>query len=238
MAAPGTIEIRDFPYPETGDDGMVLKLELCGICGTDLHIFTWDRWAQGRLKTPLIFGHEMVGEVIEKERAREIYNSYKRVNQDPGLLEQIDYKTFEMRIFPILADAEQRVRVEYYQELDVDDNWCTYTYPLATTSRPGLDSRVKGKFSLTLAAKSAVPIKGMSSPSHGEDFVIAKHGDEHDRGIDVGLFRPRNRKRRSIGVVLGGRKDWNSPDVRQRVEALSRRKGLPEPRRISPCIES
>ena len=37
-----------------------------------------------------IGGKEMVGEVVEKERAREIYNSYKRVNRDPGLLEQVD----------------------------------------------------------------------------------------------------------------------------------------------------
>jgi Ca-activated chloride channel family protein len=50
-----------------------------------------------------INGKEMVGEVLEKKRAREIYNSYKQVRRDPGLLEQTDYKTFEMRIFPINA---------------------------------------------------------------------------------------------------------------------------------------
>src|SRR5690606_17327249 len=55
-----------------------------------------------------IGGTEMVGEVVEKERAREIYNSYKQQRRDPGLLEQVDYKTFEMRIFPIEALAEQR----------------------------------------------------------------------------------------------------------------------------------
>ena len=45
----------------------------------------------------------------EKGRAREIYNSYKQQRRDPGLLEQVDYKTFEMRIFPINAGAEQNV---------------------------------------------------------------------------------------------------------------------------------
>ncbi len=63
-----------------------------------------------------IDGKEMVGEVLEKKRAREIYNSYKRRKLDPGLLEQVDYKTFEMRIFPIAPHAEQRVRLTYYQE--------------------------------------------------------------------------------------------------------------------------
>ena len=123
-----------------------------------------------------INGKEMVGEVVEKERARQIYNSYKRVNRDPGLLEQVDYKTFEMRIFPIAADAQQRVRIEYYQELDVDGNWCTYVYPLATTTRPGLDSKVKGRFSLNLEAKSRVPITGMRSTSHQDDFIVVEHG--------------------------------------------------------------
>ena len=50
-----------------------------------------------------INGKEMVGEVVEKQRAREIYESYKQQQRDPGLLEQTDYKTFEMRIFPIAA---------------------------------------------------------------------------------------------------------------------------------------
>ncbi len=124
-----------------------------------------------------IGGKEMVGEVVEKQRARQIYNSYKRVNRDPGLLEQVDYKTFEMRIFPIPADAKQRVRVEYYQELDVDDDWCTYVYPLATTTRPGLDSSVKGRFSLTLEVKSLVPITGMQSTSHTDEFIVVDHGE-------------------------------------------------------------
>ena len=63
-----------------------------------------------------INGKEMIGEVVEKQRARQIYESYKQTRRDPGLLEQVDYKRFEMRIFPIAAGAEQRVRIAYYQE--------------------------------------------------------------------------------------------------------------------------
>jgi Ca-activated chloride channel family protein len=60
-----------------------------------------------------IGGKEVVGEVVEKQRAREIYNSYKQVRRDPGLLEQVDYKNFEMRIFPIgpAGAAESRDHV-------------------------------------------------------------------------------------------------------------------------------
>jgi Ca-activated chloride channel homolog len=126
-----------------------------------------------------INGKEMIGEVVEKERAREIYNSYKKVRRDPGLLEQTDYKTFEMRIFPIGPNAEQRVRVTYYQQLDYDHNWGTYVYPLATVTRTNIDQRTTGKFALTMDIRSAVPIVSMGSPSHGDMVVTAEHADDY-----------------------------------------------------------
>ena len=113
---------------------------------------------------------------MEKERARQIYESYKRTKRDPGLLEQIDFKRFEMRIFPIPAGAEQRVRIEYYQQLDVDHDWATYVYPLATDVRENqLDSRVLGRFSMNVDIKSEVPIKELRSESHADDFVVVNH---------------------------------------------------------------
>jgi Ca-activated chloride channel family protein len=128
-----------------------------------------------------IDGKEMVGEVVEKERARQIYDSYKQRGRDPGLLEQTDYKTFEMRIFPIAAGAEQRVEVTYHQELDVDADWATYVYPLATVSRGGLDQRTRGRFALSFDARSEIPITELSSPSHGGDFAIVRHGAHYQQ---------------------------------------------------------
>lgn len=126
-----------------------------------------------------INGKEMIGEVLEKKRAREIYNSYKRRRRDPGLLEQKDYKTFEMRIFPIAAEARQKVRITYYQELDFDHDWATYVYPLATTTRTSIDNQVHGRFSVAADIKSAVPITAVESPSHDKDFLIVDHTDNY-----------------------------------------------------------
>ncbi len=127
-----------------------------------------------------IAGKEMIGEVVEKERAREIYNSYKQQRRDPGLLEQVDFKQFEMRIFPIPAGAEQRIRIEYYQELNVDHDWATYVYPLATQvgGKP-IDTKVRGRFSMNLDVKSEVPIKELRSESHADDFVVVNHHPEY-----------------------------------------------------------
>jgi Ca-activated chloride channel family protein len=126
-----------------------------------------------------INGKEMIGEVVEKNRAREIYNSYKQKRRDPGLLEQIDYKTFEMRIFPINANAEQKVQITYYQELNIDHDQGTYVYPLATVTRKGIDSKTTGKFAINFEVKSTIPILDIQSPSHGDAFVVAKHSDEY-----------------------------------------------------------
>ncbi|MGC3957118.1 MAG: VIT domain-containing protein [Verrucomicrobiota bacterium] len=126
-----------------------------------------------------INGKEMVGEVLEKQRAREIYNSYKQVRRDPGLLEQVDYRTFEMRIFPIGPEADQKVEITYYQELDFDHDTATYVYPLATVTRKGVDSRTTGKFAIGFDIKSPVPIAELESPSHGNAFALAKHSENY-----------------------------------------------------------
>lgn len=158
-----------------------------------------------------INGKEMIGEVLEKRRAREIYNSYKERNRDPGLLEQTDHKTFEMRIFPIAPNAQQKVQITYYQELDVDNDWATYVYPLATVASKNANQKIAGKFGLSLEARSEVPIVQMESPSHRDDFVIAKHTSHYaqasletsggDLGRDVVLAYRVDRPRTGIDAV-------------------------------------
>jgi threonine 3-dehydrogenase len=65
-AAPGPgAEIREVPVPACGPGELLLRVLRAGVCGTDLHIFEWDRWSQGRLKPPVTLGHEFVGEVLE-----------------------------------------------------------------------------------------------------------------------------------------------------------------------------
>jgi Ca-activated chloride channel family protein len=75
-----------------------------------LYSFPVPRGASVSDFTMWIGGKPMVGEVVEKKRAREIYESYRQYAATPALLEQVDYRRFEMRIFPIAAGAEQRVR--------------------------------------------------------------------------------------------------------------------------------
>ncbi len=58
-------ELIDAPIPQVGPDDVLIKIRAATICGTDLHIYNWDPWAQGRIKTPMIFGHECAGDIVE-----------------------------------------------------------------------------------------------------------------------------------------------------------------------------
>src|SRR2546426_8934872 len=62
-AAPGA-EIREVKVPGFGRTDVVVRVKVASICGTDLHIYEWDRWAQNRIHPPLIPGHEFCGEVV------------------------------------------------------------------------------------------------------------------------------------------------------------------------------
>jgi threonine 3-dehydrogenase len=57
--------IKDIPMPKCGNNDLLVKISKTAICGTDLHIFKWDDWAQRNIKTPRIIGHEFVGEIVE-----------------------------------------------------------------------------------------------------------------------------------------------------------------------------
>jgi threonine 3-dehydrogenase len=62
-AHPG-FELVDRPEPEAGFGEVKIRVMTTGICGTDLHIESWDSWAQGMISAPLIPGHEFYGEVV------------------------------------------------------------------------------------------------------------------------------------------------------------------------------
>lgn len=62
--APG-LELTERPEPRTGDHEVKIRVLRTGICGTDLHIESWDPWAANNIKAPMIPGHEFYGEVIE-----------------------------------------------------------------------------------------------------------------------------------------------------------------------------
>ena len=60
--APG-FTLQHIPVPSIGPNDVLIRVKAVGLCGTDLHIYTWDHWAERRVKPPLTIGHEFMGEV-------------------------------------------------------------------------------------------------------------------------------------------------------------------------------
>ena len=61
-ASPG-IWLEDVPLPEVGINDVLIKIHKTAICGTDIHIYNWDDWAQKTIPVPMQVGHEFVGTI-------------------------------------------------------------------------------------------------------------------------------------------------------------------------------
>ena len=59
------IWLEDMPEPKIGNNDVLVKIKKTAICGTDIHIYNWDEWAQKTIPIPMITGHEYAGEIVE-----------------------------------------------------------------------------------------------------------------------------------------------------------------------------
>jgi threonine 3-dehydrogenase len=63
-AGPGMV-LCDVPIPTIRDDEVLIRVRRAGVCGTDVHIYEWDAWASGRVRPPIVVGHEFAGDVVQ-----------------------------------------------------------------------------------------------------------------------------------------------------------------------------
>lgn len=128
-----------------------------------------------------IDGREILGEVVEKERARKIYEEQKAKGNDTALAEKDDFKTFNISVGRVPAGGETRVRIVYYQPVDIDLNVGRYLYPLAEGNVDderiafwSVDDTVSGPFSFNLKLKSAFPVKDVRIPGYQNEAAVSK----------------------------------------------------------------
>ena len=74
------------PVPEIGPDDVLIRIRKTGICGTDIHIWNWDEWAQRTVPVPLVTGHEFAGEIVEIGRNVEGLAIGQRVSGEGHLI--------------------------------------------------------------------------------------------------------------------------------------------------------
>jgi len=121
-------------------------------------------------------GERFEGELLTKEEARAIYESYVRRQQDPALLEYVGRGAFQVSIFPIPPGDERRIELTYSEILTLDEGLVRYRYPLDTerfSNRPIEDVSIN----VDITSKEA--LKAIYSPSHL--VVVDRQGDYHAR---------------------------------------------------------
>ena len=115
----------------------------------------------------------VIAEVVEKAKARKIYEDQKAAGRNTALVEKDAYKTFDISVYPVKAQSEVKIRLVYIQAAHMDTGIGRYVYPL---EEGGVDEekqafwtrneKVTKKFSFNLHMRSAYPIDALRLPQH------------------------------------------------------------------------
>ena len=119
-----------------------------------------------------INGKRMSGELVEKGKARKIYENIVRRLKDPGLLEYMGGNLFRISIFPVPKNGEQRIELEYSQTLEYESGLYKMIYPLKTGQKA---SSTLEDFTISARIHSRIPLKSIYSPSH--EVGVSRKGD-------------------------------------------------------------
>ena len=132
-----------------------------------------------------IDGKPVTGEVLERKQAQQVYATEKAAGRDAGITEKDEYRTFDIRVSPVRAGADTRIRLVYMQALQVDTGIGRYVYPLEVG---GVDSqqrtfwtanqKVKENFSFNVQFKSSYPIDALRLPKHPQAIIHQINDDE------------------------------------------------------------
>jgi len=110
-----------------------------------------------------IGGKRVKGELLEKDKARHVYEEIVRRARDPGLLEYMDSQLLRMSIYPVPAKGTQKVELEYSEVIPMDDGLAEYKFPLRVGDKA---SKTLEDFTVAVRVKSKTAIKSVYSPTH------------------------------------------------------------------------
>ncbi len=131
-----------------------------------------------------IDGKPITAEVVEKQKAKQIYQQEKQAGREAALVEKDVYKTFDISVTPVLPSSDVHIRLVYIQSADIDHSIGRYVYPL---EEGGVDEEklsfwtrneaVTEKFSFNMRLRSGYPLDSIRLPKHPQ-AVINSNGDQ------------------------------------------------------------
>src|SRR5262245_58941160 len=136
------------------------------------YIFPVPKGASVRKFSMWVDGKEVKGELVEAEKARQIYTAIVQRTQDPGLLEYMGNNLLRLRVFPIPPRGDQKIAISYTSVADAENGLIEYVYPLKTDGRA---AQTLEKFAINVDLKSQHALTNIYSPSH--PITMARPGD-------------------------------------------------------------
>lgn len=127
------------------------------------YIFPVPKGASVRKFAMVVDGKEMVGELLEAAKAREIYTAVVSRTKDPALLEYIDHNLLRFKVFPVPARGDVKIKLSYTSVAPADNGLIDFIYPLRTD---GKSTRTLEKFGMEIRLKSQHAIQNIYSPTH------------------------------------------------------------------------
>ncbi len=141
------------------------------------YLFPLPEGASIRDFSMIINGKKVSGELLDKDKARGIYESIVRRLRDPGLLEYASGNVIRARVYPVPARGDQKIELRYTEALSFDAGIVRYRYPLRTG---GGSLRTLEDLTFQVLLHSRASIRSIVSPSHKVDIV--RKGD-HEAAI-------------------------------------------------------
>ncbi len=133
--------------------------------------------------TVWIDGQPVIGEVLEKQQAQTIYQEEKAAGRETGIANKNKHYNFEIKVSPVRAAQDTRVRLVYLQAASIDTGIGRYVYPLEdggtddqATSFWTANDKVRESFSFTMNLRSGYPVSGLRVPAHPAAIVTQQNG--------------------------------------------------------------
>lgn len=128
--------------------------------------------------TVWIDSQPVIGEVLEKNHARTVYQEEKAAGREAGIAEKNKHYNFEIKVTPVRSGQDTRIRLVYMQPVDVDTGVGRYVYPLenggtddAANSFWSEDASVQERFSFDLKLRSSTKVSGLRLPAHPQALI-------------------------------------------------------------------
>ncbi|HZY85113.1 MAG TPA: VIT domain-containing protein, partial [Gemmataceae bacterium] len=142
------------------------------------YVFPVPKGASVNRFTMWVDGKETKGELVEADKARQVYTDVVRRLQDPGLLEYVGNDLLRVRVFPVPARGDQKVALSYTSVAAADSNLAEYVYPLKTDAKAATTLQ---EFSLHVTMKSRHKLQNIYSPTHA---IAVKHAGDREAHVN------------------------------------------------------